>query len=157
RRGGRNNIFLRNGGRKLALVPAPVVDSVTDCRYSIARRGANMLCKLQRIISVCGIASLALPAGRAGAQVRFIDAVPAQAADALAADDLQARKDKIRHDLANGTLTSGKGTKHRQPGDPTLLALPHWSDSFRSEGVDYPFTVIGGDPAARQTTVVPTV
>src|SRR5271156_4032602 len=64
------------------------------CRYSIARKGANMLCKLQRIISVCGIALLALHAGGAGAQVRFIDAVRAQAADALAADDLQARKDK---------------------------------------------------------------
>ena len=119
-----------------------------------------MSCKLQRIVLVCGLASLALYAAGATAQVRFIDAVRARVADAQAGDDLQARKDRIRHDLANGTLRSGKGANHRKhhrPGDPRLLALPHWSGSFRSEGVDYPFTVIGRDPADRQTTVVPTV
>jgi len=35
--------------------------------------------------------------------------------------------------------------------------VPHWNSSFRTEGVDYPFTVIGGNPAVGQTTVIPVV
>jgi hypothetical protein len=132
-----------------------------------------MSCKLQRIVSVCGLALLAAYAPGAAAQVRFIDGVNALAvdgvraralggaqapsSDARAGDDLQARKESIRQRIANGTFRPGKGAKHGRPGDPGLLALPHWTSSFHREGVEYPFTVIGGDPADRRTTVVPTV
>src|SRR5215831_18019922 len=73
---------------------------------------------------------------------------------------MRAQKEAIAHSIAHGTfkLRYGTGQKRRgPPADPASFALPHWTSSFRVEGIDYPFTVVGTDPAANQATVVPTV
>lgn len=37
------------------------------------------------------------------------------------------------------------------------LTIPHWTSSFRTDGIVYPFTAVGADPSLGQTTVIPTV
>lgn len=41
------------------------------------------------------------------------------------------------------------------PGPP--LAMPSWSAAYVRDGVSYPLTVVGTDPALGQTTIIPTV
>jgi hypothetical protein len=40
--------------------------------------------------------------------------------------------------------------------DPRIVSVPNFSSSFTFGGVTYPYTMVGRNPKARQTTVVPT-
>ncbi|WP_157578401.1 hypothetical protein [Rudaea cellulosilytica] len=90
-----------------------------------------------------------------GAQLRFADRLPGGSHFA-AASEKQALVDAI----GRGELKQIAKAKSHKPGplpDPNLLGLPHWTGSQKIKGKDTPFTIIGGDPAAGQTTVIPVV
>jgi hypothetical protein len=117
-----------------------------------------MLHKSQHIVSVCVVAVLAVLSNPAAAQVRFSDRLQTQAAGK--SNSISSQKELIKQQIANGTFKIGhspKLNKHGPPPDTSQLVLPHWTSSFKYEGVTYPFTVIGGDPSAQQTTHIPTV
>jgi hypothetical protein len=64
-------------------------------------------------------------------------------------------------DASTGQAPARSGLLHRPssrafpPGLP--LAMPSWSTAFVRDGVSYPMTVMGTDPALGQTTIIPTV
>src|SRR5262245_16527603 len=108
----------------------------------------------QHIVSMCVVAVLAVLPGPSAAQVRFSDRLQVQAAGK--SNSIASQKDAIRQQIANGTFKIGhapKSNRHGPPPDTSQLVLPHWTSSFKYEGVTYPFSVIGGDPSAQQTTV----
>ena len=120
--------------------------------------GALMIAKAQLPLSLCAFVLVALAAAslaHAEAPLRMIDRLQARPHDAL-----QAQKEALQQSIARGTFKlrygTGKQNKRGPAADPATFALPHWTSSFRTEGIDYPFTVVGTDPAARQATVVPT-
>jgi hypothetical protein len=43
-----------------------------------------------------------------------------------------------------------------QNADPRIVSLPNFTSSFTYGGTTYPYTMVGQNPKARQTTVVPT-
>jgi hypothetical protein len=109
-----------------------------------------------RIVSTCGVAVLAILSTPLDAQVRFSDHLHAQAAPASPAS----QKEEIRQKVANGNFKfthARAANKRGPPPDTSSLLLPHWDSSFKVEGVVYPFSVIGSDPSANQTTTIPTV
>src|SRR5258708_20404792 len=117
--------------------------------------GPIMSTQLKFLVRVCALAVLALFSAHAMAQLRFVDRLHNQAQNSTAS-----RKEAIRQSIANGTFNVSRGPKLKNHGsapDPAGLVVPHWNSSFRTEGVDYPFTVIGGNPAVGQTTVIPRV
>src|SRR5262249_5718084 len=120
--------------------------------------GTLMIAKAHLRLSQFTFALLALAVGsiaHAQAPLRMIDRLLA-----TSQSPMQAQKEAIARSIAQGTfkLHYGNGQKKRgPPADFGGFALPHWTSSFRVEGIDYPFTVVGTDPAANQATVVPTV
>jgi hypothetical protein len=61
---------------------------------------------------------------------------------------------------ANSLTSGGDGRLKPNvvtPPHDNGLAMPHWTTSFESNGVVYPFTVMGTNPAAGGTTSIPTV
>jgi hypothetical protein len=117
-----------------------------------------MIAKAQLPLSLCAFVLLRsppLPSRDAEAPLRMIDRLQARPHDAL-----QAQKEALQQSIARGTFKLRYGLASRTSagrGRPATFALPHWTSSFRVEGVDYPFTVLGTDPAANQATVIPTV
>ena len=115
-----------------------------------------MSTQLRSLARTCAIVMLALFSAHATAQLRFADRLHNQ----TQSSSMAARKEAILQSIANGTFKVANGPRLKNHGpapDPAGLVLPHWNSSFRTGGVDYPFTVIGGDPAAGQTTVIPVV
>src|SRR5690242_10172605 len=82
---------------------------------------------------------------RADAPLRVIDRVQGGSQGSM-----QAQKEAIQQSIARGTFklhyANGKQGKRGPPADPASFALPHWTSSFRTQGIDYPFTVVGNDP-----------
>ena len=117
-----------------------------------------MLYKSRHLISMCVVAGLAVLPGPIAAQVRFSDRLNVEAAGS--SKSIASQKEAIRQQIANGTFKIGhapKPSRHGPSPDTAQLALPHWTSSFKYEGITYPFTVIGGNPSAQQTSVIPTV
>lgn len=93
-----------------------------------------------------------------GAQVRFFDRMQTQ-------QQPPSRWETAIHNAQEGRVTLGRRIKknnsndHTQPAPPhdQGLAMPHWTSSFTSQGVTYPFTVIGSDPSKGTSTTIPTV
>jgi hypothetical protein len=56
-------------------------------------------------------------------------------------------------------MNKDRPTPQAQPGSAhdQGLALPHWTSSITSQGVTYPFTIIGSDPSQGKSTTIPTV
>ncbi|WP_341312024.1 hypothetical protein WN982_10880 [Paraburkholderia sp. IMGN_8] len=90
----------------------------------------------------------------AHAQVRTLDR-------ALAANQATGAADTstVQQSVRTGNPLPGHSPRNRPSvvGNGAGLPLPHWSSSFRTGGIDYPFTVIGADPASGQTSVIPTI
>src|ERR1700720_498207 len=59
--------------------------------------------------------------------------------------------------LGGGAAFGDGGRANSQPSSTPQFGFPVWRSSFRTNGVEYPFTVVGSDPASGRTTVVPTV
>jgi hypothetical protein len=59
--------------------------------------------------------------------------------------------------VKNGVVHVSRRMKTDLSQRDAALVLPHWSGSFQSQGVVYPFTVLGQDPSLGATTVIPTV
>jgi hypothetical protein len=99
-----------------------------------------------------------LTAPSAGAQVRFADRVPAQ-------PQASSRWDTAIRNAQAGRATLGRRVKKSQPGSqskpaPTHdqdLAMPHWTNSFSSQGTTYPYTIVGSDPSQGISTTISTV
>src|SRR5215467_3803237 len=103
-----------------------------------------MLHKSQHIVSMCVAVVIAVLSDPIAAQVRFSDRLQTQAAGK--SNSIASQKEAIRQQIANGTFKVGhapKANKHGPPPDTSQLVLPHWTSSFKYEGVTYPFTVIG--------------
>src|SRR5215467_1132782 len=69
-------------------------------------------------------------------------------------------EESLDETISHGQLKRFLQSKPKQPTaipDPNLLGMPHWTGSQKINGKDYPFTIIGGDPAAGGTTVIPVV
>ena len=59
---------------------------------------------------------------------------------------------------SNGVSGFGhNGSASNTQSSANHFGFPVWRSSFRTNGVEYPFTVVGSDPASGRTTVVPTV
>jgi hypothetical protein len=95
-----------------------------------------------RLISLAA-GSLALLPLVASAQVRFVDRMQSQAPPNWTAQF--------------GIPAALHNMKPTPQSSPQGLMIPHWSSSFRTDGVEYPYTVLGSDPSLNQTTVIPTV
>jgi hypothetical protein len=64
--------------------------------------------------------------------------------------------------VEHGSFRVNAKAVHNRIGDGNIppdlgLQLPHWTDHFKSGGVDFPYAVVGADPALGQTTVVETL
>jgi len=102
--------------------------------------------------SLCALMLLFGWSGAAGADpLRRIDQIKAAMAAPSAADT----------STSAGQPSPRSGLLHRPPsrafppGAP--LAMPSWSTAFVRDGISYPLTVMGTDPALGQTTTIPTV
>jgi hypothetical protein len=84
----------------------------------------------------------------ADAQIRFLDRLQPQTTSRWAVAASNAR---------NGVASVSRRAKINLSQRDAALVMPHWTGSFRSQGVVYPFTVLGQDPALGTTTVIPTV
>jgi hypothetical protein len=116
-------------------------------KYSPAHAGRRV-----QSFSVCSLLLLSAWSIRADADpLRRIDQIKAALA-APKARDASAFADKA---LARD------GLRHRRPSRPFppgyTLAMPSWNSQYVRDGVSYPTTVIGTDPALGQTTTIPTV
>jgi hypothetical protein len=93
-----------------------------------------------------------------GAQVRYFDRMQTQ-------PQAPSRWETAIHNAQQGRVSVGrrmhkdKPSAQAQPGQvhDQALAMPHWTSSFTSQGVTYPFTIIGSDPSKGTTTTIPTV
>ena len=61
---------------------------------------------------------------------------------------------KPKH-MSSNKLSSSVNTMTRMQ-DPRIVSLPNFTRSFTFGGQNFPFTMVGQDPAKRQTTVIPT-
>jgi hypothetical protein len=109
------------------------------------------ICRLL-LTSLCALMLLLGWFGTAGADpLRRIDQIKAAMAAPKAADA----------STFAGQAPARSGLLHRPssrafpPGPP--LAMPSWSTAFVRDGISYPLTVMGTDPALGQTTTIPTV
>ena len=101
---------------------------------------------------------LGLTPSSVGAQVRFFDRMQTQPQG-------PSRWETAIHNAQQGRVSVGrrmqkdKPSAQAQPGQAhdQALAMPHWTSSFTSQGVTYPFTIIGSDPSQGTTTTIPTV
>src|SRR5262249_2210572 len=107
-----------------------------------------------RLLNRLAACALLAMAPDAGAQLRFADTLHGAKRD-LAAEK-QALDEAISHGGVNPFIPSNP-TPPTWIADPNLLGMPHWTGSQKINGKDYPFTIIGGDPAAGGTTVIPVV
>jgi hypothetical protein len=108
----------------------------------------------------------------ADAQVRFVDGMqqpPRSRWDAAIGNidsgsvHISRRMPNIasRHDsaLANRAMSQRDASPATSaaPAHDAGLAMPHWTTSFETDDVEYPFTVVGSDPSQGKTTTIPTV
>ena len=92
------------------------------------------------------------------AQVRFFDRIQTQS-------QVPSRWETAIRNAQEGHVTVGRRKKKDISSAQTQarlvhdqgLAMPHWTSTFTSEGVTYPFTVIGSDPSQGTSTTIPTV
>lgn len=111
----------------------------------------TLQCSLVAVIS-------ALTPSSVDAQVRFADRIQTQ-------PQAQSRWDTAIRNAQEGRVSLGRRMKkntsssNAQPAPirDQALAMPHWTSSFTSQGVTYPFTVIGADPSKGTSTTIPTV
>ncbi len=93
-----------------------------------------------------------------GGQVRYFDRMQTQPQG-------PSRWETAIHNAQQGRVSVGrrmqkdKPSSQAQPGPvhDQALAMPQWTSSFTSQGVTYPFTIIGSDPSQGTTTTIPTV
>ena len=111
---------------------------------------------LQYSLAVLALIPSGLIPFSADAQVRFVDRAQTQT------------QAPSRWDRAIGNAQQGQvRVSHKmKPADPlsqpglsrdVALAMPHWTGSFTSQGVQYPYTVIGSDPSQGSSTTIGTV
>ena len=115
------------------------------------RIGFLSFLRRSNLLAACAL--LAMAPG-AGAQVRFADTLHGAKRDMAA--EKQALVDAIGHGELNRFIKS-KSKQLTTIPDSSPLGLPHWTGSQKINGKDYPFTIIGGNPAAGGTTVIPVV
>ena len=93
-----------------------------------------------------------------GGQVRYFDRMQTQPQG-------PSRWETAIHNAQQGRVSVGRRMQRDKPSaqaQPSqvhdqALAMPHWTSSFTSQGVTYPFTIIGSDPSQGTTTTIPTV
>src|SRR5262249_5393701 len=115
------------------------------------RIGFLSFLRLSNRLAACALLAIAPDAG---AQLRFADTLHG------AKRDMAAEKHALVEAIGHGELNRFIQSKSKQPTaipDPNLLGMPHWTRSQKINGKDYPFPIIGGDPAAGGTTVIPVV
>jgi len=115
------------------------------------RIGFFSFLRLSSRLAACALLAMAADVG---AQVRFADTLHG------AKRDMAEEKQALVEAISRGELSRAINSKPKLPAaipDPNLLGMPHWTGSQKINGKDYPFTIIGGDPAARGTTVIPVV
>jgi hypothetical protein len=61
------------------------------------------------------------------------------------------------NNVRNGLVGVSRRVKVDLSQRDAALVMPHWTGSFQSQGVVYPFTVLGQDPSLGTTTTIPTV
>ena len=118
------------------------------------RIGFSSFLRLSNRLAACALFALLAMAPGVGAQVRFADVLHGPRRD------MAAEKQALVDAISRGELKRVINSKPKQPTaipDPNLIGLPHWTTSQKINGKDYPFTIIGGDPSAGQTTVIPVV
>jgi hypothetical protein len=99
-------------------------------------------------IAALSMFSLWVVGPAAEGQIRFRDRLQPQTTSRWAVASSNAR---------NGVANVSRRAKIDPSQRDAALAMPHWTGSFRSEGVVYPFTVLGQDPSLGTTTVIQTV
>ncbi len=93
----------------------------------------------------------------ADAQVRFYDRIQTQPQPPsrweTAIGNAQQGRVNVGRRMKNAAASQSQPGVSRDIG----LTMPHWTSTFTSQGVAYPFTVIGSDPSQGTTTSVSTV
>ena len=112
----------------------------------------NRNCRLLLLPSLCVLMLLLGWSGTAGADpLRRIDQIKAAMAAPKAAD----ASTFIGQAPGRSGLLNRTPPRAFPPGLP--LAMPSWSTQYVRDGISYPLTVMGTDPALGQTTIIPTV
>lgn len=92
------------------------------------------------------------------AQVRFADRIqtPPQTASRW---DIAIRDAQQGRVAVSRRMKKDRAHSQTQPASShdAALAMPHWTSSFSSQGVTYPFTVVGTDPSQGTSTTISTV